>query len=62
MGFGYALGQLHEESRTQIERLSKTIEQLRIELAEQRGEVFALRELRTDKVIDLPKWRNHNAA
>jgi hypothetical protein len=63
---GYALSetshQLRQESRAEIDKLQRTIDELRIELAEQRGEVFAWREIRTDKVIDLPKWRRNNNA
>jgi hypothetical protein len=63
---GYALSetsnQLREESRAEIDKLQRTIDQLRIELAEQRGEVFAWRDIRPDKVVDLPKWRRNNNA
>src|SRR5262245_36076544 len=64
---GYALSetshQLRQESRAEIDKLQRTIDALRVELAEQRGEIFAWRDIRTDKVIDLPKWRrSKNAA
>ena len=58
---GYALGetssQLRQESRAEIDKLQRTIDQLRAELAEQR-------DMKTRKVIDLPKmnWRGGNNA
>jgi hypothetical protein len=65
--FGEALGVKAAELRAEIERLSKTVEQLRVELAEQRGEMRAWRDVKAakaSKVIDLPKmnWRRDGSA
>jgi len=66
---GYALSetshQLRQESRAEVDKLQRTIDQLRAELAEQRGEPCTWRDVKAaGKVIDLPKmnWRRGNAA